>query len=306
MLAEHIKRFLEYLQHLQDASPHTVEAYRSDLEDFLKHLADVGGGLPPLEDVDPLTIREYLGVLHRRQLSRRTVARRLSALRAFFRFLQKEDLVGANPAARVSTPRLPRTLPSRLDVGQMRALLEAPDPATRDGARDRALLEMLYATGARVSELVGMDLADLRMDEGLVRIRGKGRKEREVPFGGAAREALWSWMEVRSLVLAGAREGAGSPEALFLNLRGGRLSARSVRRVLDRNLMKAALALHVSPHALRHSFATHLLDAGADLRLIQELLGHASLSTTQKYTHVSVEQLLAVYQKAHPRARHED
>ncbi len=229
------------------------------------------------------------------------MSRKLSAVRSFLRFLHRRGTIASNPGLAVKSPKLPKRLPKVVPLEEVLALLETPRADTALGARDRAILEVLYGGGVRCSELVGVDLRDLDRGGGVVRIRGKGRKERVVPLGRKAWEALAVWLDLRAQLLA-ARPGAGDAAALFLNYRGGRLSTEWVGRMIDRYARLCALRRHVHPHALRHTFATHLLDAGADLRGIQELLGHASLSTTQRYTHVSVEHLMETYAKAHPRA----
>ena len=301
-----VEQYLDHLRYERNASVHTVRNYSRDLAEFCGYFArtDARGRTyhPELTQFDALSIREFLGFLYGHGLAKQTISRKISALRSFFRFLLKLQLLSVNPAAAVSLPRLPKRNPGCLEVAQVEALLEAPDGDTRAGVRDRALLELLYATGVRVSELVGLNLDDLGLTERLLRVRGKGKKERQVPFGEKAGEALARWLQLRPLVQAGRARGTGATRALFLNLRGGRLSDRSVRRSLDGYVHHVAAHLRVSPHTLRHSFATHLLNAGADLRVIQELLGHASLSTTQKYTHLSIEQLINVYKKSHPHA----
>jgi len=301
-----VQHYLDHLRYERNASPHTVRNYSRDLAEFCRYFArtDAGGRTyyPALGQFDALSIREFLGFLYGHGLAKQTLSRKISALRSFFRFLLKLELIAVNPAVGVSLPRLPKRNPGCLEVEQVAALLEAPDVTTRVGIRDRALLELLYATGVRVSELVGLDLDDLGLTERVIRVRGKGKKERQVPFGEKAGEALARWLQERPLVLAGRPRDDRAARALFLNLRGGRLSDRSVRRTLDGYIHRVAAHLHVSPHTLRHSFATHLLNAGADLRVIQEMLGHASLSTTQKYTHLSIEQLIKVYKKSHPHA----
>lgn len=296
-LPKEAEEFLRALQVQKRASPKTLTAYREDLEQFFGYL------LPKkiaLDKVDPLLLRGFLAHLHGR-LAPTSVARKLSAVRSFFRHLHKRGLVATNPGVLVKSPKLPKTLPKVLPPDEITALLATPNLDSPLGARDRALLEVLYGGGVRCSELVGLDLRDLELAGPLIRVLGKGRKERMVPLGRKAKEALDRWLLMRPILLA--KEAAEqAPTALFLNYRGGRLTTRWVARMLDRYARLCALRRHVHPHALRHTFATHLLDAGADLRGIQELLGHASLSTTQRYTHVSVEHLFAVYDKAHPRA----
>ena len=247
-----------------------------------------------LRRVDHLAVRSYLAHLSRRSLRRSSIARHLSALRSFFKFLMREGIAEANPARNVATPKGEKHLPSVLQTSDIALLLEQPDLATPLGMRDRAWLELLYASGLRIGELVGIDIDDVELRARLVKVRGKGSKERIVPFGSKAEEAARAWMAVR--------HAAPDQHALFTNYRGARITARSVRRLFERYVRGAALRAGVSPHTLRHSFATHLLNAGADLRGIQELLGHASLSTTQKYTHLSDSQLIEVYRKAHPKA----
>jgi integrase/recombinase XerC len=299
----------EFERHLSDeraVSPHTRKAYLDDVGRFLAFLSRfTGNDAAEVEtgDVDVLAVRSWLASLRADGLARSSIVRRLSALRAFFTFLEREGLAEGNPARGVATPRMDKPLPVSLSVAEAQAVVEAPAPDTELGLRDRALLELLYATGLRVSELVGLSLPDVDLPGRQVRTVGKGRKERIVPFGARAAEALAAWLPARLALLAG-RQVRGEP--LFLNARGGRLTDRSVRRVLLSALSAADVPRHASPHALRHSFATHLLAAGADLRTIQELLGHASLATTQKYTHLDVERLMEVYRKAHPKAEEEE
>ena len=292
-----IEAFAEDLRHRRGVSPHTVKSYRSDLLQLAEFAARELDTVDP-RAIDNLALRAFLAELHRKGDARTTIARKLSATRAFYRYLVREGVVTSNPAQHVSTPRLDQKLPTRLEEAEVSRLLEAPDVETPLGRRDQALLELLYASGVRVGELVQLDRADCDFAQRLLRVLGKGSKERIVPFGEAAADALDAYLvDRRELV----RRGAGT-DALFLNARGGRLTARSVRRLLQRYLREAALRSQVSPHSLRHAFATHLLERGADLRSIQELLGHASLATTQKYTHVSMNKLLEVYEKAHPKA----
>ena len=248
--------------------------------------------------VDTLALRAFLAQLHRKNDARTTMARKLSAARSFFRYLVREGVITSNPAQNVSTPRLDKKLPTRLEEDEVFRLLDSPDKTSPLGRRDRALLEFLYATGLRVGELVQLNCSDCDFHQNLVRVLGKGGKERIVPFGTPAAEALETYLvDRRHLVCLGK-----GTDALFLNARGGRLTTRSVRRQLQRYIRQAALRVEVSPHTLRHAFATHLLERGADLRSIQELLGHSSLATTQKYTHLSTTKLLEVYEKAHPKA----
>jgi len=290
--------FLDYLSSERNVSINTVAAYRDDLESFVGFLCNdyftMGRDLVDLRRVDHLTIRAYLAHLARRKLARTSIARHLSALRTFFKYLMREGLAEVNPARSVATPKREKHLPSVMQTSEIALLLEQPDLSTNLGIRDRAWLELLYASGLRISELVGIDIDDIELRARLVKVRGKGSKERIVPFGSKAEEAVRAYLAVR--------EGDADENALFLNYRGARITTRSVRRLFDGYLRDASLRAGISPHTMRHSFATHLLNAGADLRGIQELLGHASLSTTQKYTHLNDWQLIAVYKKSHPRA----
>ena len=290
--------FLDYLSSERNVSINTVAAYRDDLESFVGFLCNdyftMGRDLVDLRRVDHLTIRAYLAHLARRKLARTSIARHLSALRTFFKYLMREGLAEVNPARGVATPKREKHLPSVMQTSEIALLLEQPDLSTNLGIRDRAWLELLYASGLRISELVGIDIDDIELRARLVKVRGKGSKERIVPFGSKAEEAVRAYLAVR--------EGDADENALFLNYRGARITTRSVRRLFDGYLRDASLRAGISPHTMRHSFATHLLNAGADLRGIQELLGHASLSTTQKYTHLNDWQLIAVYKKSHPRA----
>ncbi len=302
-----IESFVDYLRDERALSEHTVRAYRGDLERFLEFLAidffcrDAETIRP--DQVDPLAVRSYLAAIARRGAGRRAQGRALSALRACFRWACRVGALAANPAARVKSPKVPTTLPGHLRPGEIETLLEAP---TGDGAlvrRDRALLELLYATGLRVSEAVSLDWRDLDLAGRTLRVVGKGNKERMVPFGRPALEALRAWRDRWDSVR---RVDGGDGDPVFLNRRGGRLTDRSARRAVDRWVEVAALRRGIHPHTLRHTFATHLLENGADLRSIQELLGHASLATTQRYTHVDLERLLSVYRESHPRARAEE
>jgi integrase/recombinase XerC len=296
-----IGSFLDYLTFERNVSPNTVLAYRDDLESFVGFLCNdyftMGRDQLELASVDHLTVRSYLAHLSRRKLSRASVARHLSALRSFFKYLVREGVVEANPARTVATPKKEKHLPAVLQTSDVALLLEQPDTSLTLGLRDAAWLELLYASGLRIGELVGIDIDDLELRARLVKVRGKGSKERIVPFGSKAEAALRAWLAVRGELAPDVDE-----QAVFVNYRGKRITTRSVRRLFDGYLKQASLRAGISPHTMRHSFATHLLNAGADLRGIQELLGHASLSTTQKYTHLNDWQLIAVYKKAHPRA----
>ena len=284
----YVEKFLRYLEIEKGASPHTLANYRVDLASFNRFLGDLS-----LEKVDPLFLRRYLAELKSKNFAKRSIARRLSCLRSFFKFLCREGYLTHNPVSVLRSPKLDRKLPSVLEVEEVERLLESHD-GSANGLRDHAILETIYSVGLRVSEVVGLNLDDIDFISGIVKVYGKGKKERLCPIGEKALQAIRRYLDHRPNV----RDG----KALFLNRRGRRLTARSVRRVLDKALQRASLNRHVSPHALRHSFATHLLDRGADLRSVQELLGHQSLSTTQIYTHVSAERLKRVYDKAHPRA----
>ena len=286
-----VEQFLRYLAVERGASAHTLRGYRTDLADCAAFLA--ARRLPTLLEADARTLRAWLADLHGRGLAKSSVARRLAALRSFYRFLIRRGLARGNPARELSAPKLPKRLPTYLPIDESEALLRATAAPTPSTVRDRAVLEVLYATGVRVAELAGLDVEDTDLREGAVRVTGKGGKERIVPMGRKAVEALRAYLQQGG-------ERASGP--LFLNGRGGRLTVRSVHRIVRARARAAGLARRVSPHTLRHTFATHLLDAGADLRLIQELLGHARLGTTQKYTHVSTDRLMKVYDAAHPRA----
>jgi integrase/recombinase XerC len=292
-----IRAFLSDLKHRRGLSSNTLSSYESDLIQFQVFLEEELGSSKP-SSVDVLAIRSFLAHLHAQGLARASVARKLAALRTFFRFLQREGRIEKNPARLVSTPRLDRKLPARVEEGEVEHLLEAPDASEPLGRRDRAMLELLYGAGLRVGELVALDLSACDLDSRLLRVLGKGNKERIVPFGEPAEEALRSYLRDRRELVA---LGEGT-DAVFLNHRGGRITARSVRRLMDGYLKVTAIRSGLSPHSLRHAFATHLLENGCDLRAIQELLGHESLSTTQKYTQLSTRKLLEVYEKSHPKA----
>ncbi|HVG20454.1 MAG TPA: tyrosine recombinase XerC [Blastocatellia bacterium] len=305
-MQEYIDRFGDYLKYERNVSEHTLRNYLSDLEQFYDHLCpvDSAGNRRRVEvkQIDHITIREYLSKLYQEKRKKTSIARKLATLRTFFKFLCREQVVELNPARLVSSPRLEKKLPKVLTVDDVIRFIETPDLDTVLGKRDRAILELLYATGCRVSELAGIDLDDIDFNHESIRVRGKGRKERIVPFGSKAKEALQSYMGVRGELLLEAPEEQRDPMALFLNYQGTRITTRSVGRMIDKYVQECAMIHDISPHSLRHSFATHLLSAGADLRAIQELLGHARLSTTQIYTQVSMEQLMQVYDKSHPKA----
>jgi integrase/recombinase XerC len=302
----------DFLQHLRrrDVSPHTVIAYENDVATFLKHTSRIRekpvDELTPA-DVDAFAIRAFLGELHKLRISASSSARKLSAIRTFVKFLRREDLLEDDPSSLVASPKQPQTIPSHLTMDEMTRLLAMPDGSTPLGRRDRAILELFYASGLRLSELVGVDMEDVNLAGRMVRVTGKGRKQRLVPFNTSTADALRAWMKDRAATgqsaegrERGRRGRVAAP--LFLNYRGGRLSTRSVDRLVRRYVALCGAKFGISPHALRHSFATHLLANGADLRAIQEMLGHARLSTTQRYTHVNAAQLIQVYKKSHPRA----
>jgi len=295
-----IERFVTWLLVEKGYSPHTADSYRFDMVEFSRFCG---------KNIDPAAItgdrvQAFVGSLYPVNASA-SVARKLSAIRTFFRFLRREKIIAADPVAGIVSPRLGRHIPSFLTVDEVFALLEAPAATDRFQRRDRAMLEMLYATGMRVSELVGCNLDDIDLAAEMVRVRGKGNKERLIPFGRMAGEMLERYRPERDSLIAARIQRGREPEraALFLNGQGGRLSARSVERSIQMYGLRAGIGVEVTPHALRHSFATHLLEMGADLRTVQELLGHVSLSTTQKYTHLNIDHLAKVYDQAHPQAR---
>jgi len=298
----HISSFVEYLQFQRNYSEHTLRNYRSDLLEFHHYLTRGGKDthLHPRQ-IDHISIRDFLGHLHQKGNAKTSIARKLATIRSFFRYLYSEGKVPSNPARLVHSPRLPERTPRFLTVREVETILELPDPGTARGIRDRAILELLYASGLRVSELVSINLEDLSLEQQVTKVYGKGKKERLVPFGKKAEQALRHYIEKRGALLRRQRT-ARDPNAFFLNLRGSRISARSVERNLKEYIKKSALLLDVHPHLFRHSFATHLLNNGADLRCIQELLGHENLSTTQKYTHLSIKELMRVYRSTHPKA----
>ncbi|HEX5709516.1 MAG TPA: tyrosine recombinase XerC [Pyrinomonadaceae bacterium] len=307
MIERLVEQFLEHLKYERNVSEHTLRNYAIDLGQFLEHLApaDPATGARrevDVKQIDHITIREWLSALHAAQKKKTSIARKLAALRTFFQFLIREGAVELNPAKLVSTPRLEKKLPNHLSVEDAVRFIETPDTETDLGRRDRAILEFLYGTGVRVSELTKLDLRDIDFRNKTVRVMGKRRKERVVPFGDPALHALMGYLEVRQRFLQNAPPEERDADAVFLNYQGTRITTRSVGRMVDKYIDICAGIHNISPHSLRHSFATHLLDSGADLRDIQELLGHARLSTTQIYTHVSMEKLIEVYDKAHPKA----
>ncbi len=301
---EWIEKYIHYLQYERNASPHTLRNYRSDLDQFRQFLAQgrADEGVD-VRSIDALRIRAYLAHLYSNERKKTSVARKLAAVRAFFKFLARELKLEKNPAATVSTPKLDKVLPRIMTEEEMNSFLDQLSRAAAGGdpmlLRDRAMLELTYASGLRVSELVGLDLRNVSFGDGIVLVRGKGRKERIVPFGSKARQSLTDYLPVREKLL---REWKTGDPALFLNARGRRLTTRSVDRLLKKHVRAMGPGIKVSPHSLRHAFASHLLTEGADLRAIQEMLGHKSLATTQKYTQVSIKQLIDVYDKTHPKA----
>ena len=299
-----LRAFLEHLSLNRNASAHTVEAYASDLSQFLQCTAAARGCAP--EELTPAqldlaAIRAFMADLHRQGHARTSVSRKLSALRAFGRYLRREGIIEIDPASLAVSPKAEHKVPAHLSVDEMTRLLEMPDPGEPLGRRDRAILELFYASGLRLSELVQLDLGDVNLSARIVRVMGKGRKERLVPFNTSTKAALAAWLKDRAALRAAAPVERREP--MFVNFRGTRLTGRSVQRLVARYVAGCSTRFGISPHALRHSFATHLLEHGAGLRAIQELLGHVQLSTTQRYTHVNVAQLQLAYRKAHPRAK---
>ncbi|MCG6962019.1 MAG: tyrosine recombinase [Acidobacteria bacterium] len=293
----HADVFLEQLEWERNLAPRTLAAYRRELSSFVAFAGQELGRAGAVE-VTPVDIRSYLAHLHSRRLAPRSVQRALAALRTYFRVLTGEGLIAANPAEIVPHPRVERRLPASVTAAAVSDLLDAI-PDTPAGRRDRVVLELLYGAGLRVGELVGIDLDDLKLSQRLLRVRGKGRKERVVPFGRKAADAITAYLPLRA---EWRRRAGDHGEPLLVNQRGGRLTDRSVRRIVDAAVLRTADLNRLHPHALRHAFATHLLEAGMDLRAIQELLGHASLATTQIYTHLDLAHLMDVYRKAHPKA----
>jgi integrase/recombinase XerC len=314
-----IEKFANYLRYERNVSPATIHNYRGDLELFREFLTPPGEKTMALQHVDARIIREFVGWLYDRKMQKVSVARKLAALRTFFKFCVRERITRQNPARLVSTPKIPKRVPRVLTAEEMNGFLDTlagaaagkkqgprrKNQSAQDAklipCRDRAILELLYASGLRVSELVGLTLGNLDRPGQMVRVLGKGRKERVVPYGGKAQQALEAYLPLREKLLAHPRTKA-DPTAVFLNHRAGRLTSKSVRVIVKAYARLANVNWNLHPHSLRHAFATHLLADGADLRAIQELLGHVSLSTTQRYTQASIEQLMAVYDKAHPHA----
>lgn len=292
-MQQYIDKFTRYLEIEKNSSTHTVTNYKVDLRGFMDFL---GGN--DISNIDYLLLRRYLAHLKSVQYDKRSVARKLACLRSFFKFLCRDGYLKTNPAAGLSTPKLDKKLPFFLDVNQTSRVLDMPvDNSDAASLRDKAVLELLYSTGIRVGELVGLSINDVDFIGGVTKVKGKGKKERMIPVGDTALRAIKKYLDRRS-----SNELMRNKPALFLNKNGGRLSSGAVRQIVDKCIHTASLREKISPHTLRHSFATHLLDRGADLRSVQELLGHANLSTTQIYTHITTDRLKAVYDKAHPRA----
>ncbi len=334
MLKQTINNFLEYLRSVKNSSPHTVINYGKDLEQFREYLSPPGLQAPGVTEITHHMIREFVGHLHEQGLQKSSIARKLAALRSFLKYCVREGMLKENPARLVPTPKLPKRIPMVLSAEEMSRFLdqlagtrgETPQRGTKTTGRglpatgspvglpqledtlllprDRAILELLYAAGLRVSELTGLNLADMDQKDQMLRVRGKGNKERIVPFGGKAAEAMQRYWPVREALLRESEEHGrrASVDAIFLNYRGRRLTQRSVGRIVKKYVRLANINWDLHPHSLRHAFATHLLADGADLRAIQELLGHQSLSTTQKYTHATIQQLMDIYDKSHPHA----
>ena len=310
-MRDHLKAFLAYLKLNRHVSPHTLRAYRSDVEQYLAWLAtEHGKKISQIEpaDLDMASVRGHVSDLNRSGQARSTVARKLSGLRTFVRYLRREEIIDTDPTAVAVAPKRDQTIPTHLSEPEIERLIETPNTGDPLGRRDRAILELFYASGLRLSELVAIDLEDLNLGDRMVRVMGKGRKERLVPFNQSTLAAIRAWMKDRAVIISSRRPAVTTrrsrmpQDPLFINYRGTRLTGRSVDRLLRRYVAQCSTRMGISPHALRHSFATHLLQRGADLRAIQELLGHARLSTTQRYTHVNAAQLIDVYRKAHPRA----
>ena len=293
-MQRHIDKFINYLRVERNASNHTITNYRIDLSRFSAFL-----GEKEIASVDHLALRRFLAELRSKNYSKRTIARKLASLRSFFKFLYREGYIKTNPISAIQTPKLEKKLPVFLDVNKVVRLIQSPPDNNTRGLRDRAILETLYSTGARVSELVGLDIGDVDFISGVIKVLGKGSKERIVPIGEPAIAAIRRYIDKRGQGPAARNK---DKDAVFLNKSDRRLTDRSVRRIIDKYIRLCSITEHISPHSLRHSFATHLLDRGADLRSVQELLGHMNLSTTQIYTHVTTERLKSVYDKAHPRA----
>lgn len=293
VIEKYIDRFSRHLKYERNFSHHTIRNYLSDLHQYNNYLEDQGLGII----IDALAVRRYLALLQKKN-TKSSTGRKLAAIKCFYRYLTREEIIETNPFEAVATPKAEKKLPRFFSVDDIFRLMDAPRPDKPLVIRDRAILELLYSSGLRAEELACLNVSHVDMAEGMIKVIGKGNKERRLPVGGKALQAIRAYCDLR---IAGGREGGD--EALFLNYRGERLTTRSIGRIVKKYLLKAGIPGKGSPHTLRHSFATHLLDAGADLRGIQELLGHSSLSTTQKYTHITTDKLMEVYDKAHPRAK---
>jgi integrase/recombinase XerC len=318
-MIEAIKKYLYHMRYVRNSSPETLRKYAGDLQQFVRFITPPGERILPIDEIDHRIIREFVSDMHDRQLERTTIARKLAALRSFFKFCVGQKLIKRNMARLVSSPKLPKRIPDIPTAEEMARLLDNVEPAgarqiaklRRDPSsprsqsellilkRDRAILELLYAAGIRVSELTGLSLGDINERSQIIRVLGKGRKERIVPFGDKALEALRAYWPVRDQIRAEWPEG-GDPEAVFLGMRGTRLESRTISTIVKKYSRMVQMKWNLHPHSFRHAFATHLLADGADLRAIQELLGHASLSTTQRYTQATIDQLMTIYDKAHP------
>ncbi len=294
-MSDKLSKFLDFLKYEKNASPHTISGYRRDLLQFKNYLKNKQLNL---EQADNIVIRGFLAVLYEKKVKKSTSSRKLAAIRSFYQFCIQRKWMADNPAKIVATPKQEKTVPSFLTEKEMAEFLDFPRSGKVLDLRDNAMLELLYASGIRVSELIGLNFEDLNFEERLIRVKGKGKKERMIPFGKTAEERLRIYISRRMMI----NKGKIDEEALFLNYRGQRLSTRSVERTVSFYIQRSAVRRKISPHSLRHSFASHLLSRGADLRIIQELLGHESLATTQKYTHMDLKRLLEVYKKSHPRS----
>jgi tyrosine recombinase XerC len=294
-LEKELSSYFNFLKHERNASPHTIASYRRDLKQLVAYLDKAK---LTLKDVDNIVLRGFMADRYERGDKKSTIGRKLAAMRSFFQYCVKRKWIDDNPARVVSPPKQDKHVPSFLSEDEMKAFLDLPHSDKALDLRDRAMLELLYATGTRVSELVGINVEDVNFEDRLIRVRGKGKKERIIPFGSKAEESLRAYLSARSSIAKGQIDEV----PLFLNYRGKKLSSRSVERTVDKYIQRSAIRRKISPHSLRHSFASHLLGRGADLRVIQELLGHESLATTQKYTHLDLKRLLEVYRKSHPRS----
>jgi integrase/recombinase XerC len=306
-MEKNIRDFVNYLTLEKNFSPHTIKSYRTDLKQFQLYMqaaakTHVADSETSINGPDHILIRTYLRSLHQQRLRKVSIARKLAAIRAFFKYLLRKSMIKVNPAELVKAPSPEKHIPTVLSVDEILAVLNTEFKDDLSGLRNRALMELFYSAGIRLSELTGLNIDDINFSQGLMKVRGKGKKERIVPVGEIALLAIQSYLRNLDDSFKN-RDNKDGNKPLFINNRGGRLTVRSVARIVDRIVLKSGISRKISPHALRHSFATHLMDAGADLRSIQELLGHESLSTTQKYTSVSISRLMEVYDKAHPKAR---